>query len=110
RCRHAAKAGRPRPRRAGSRRVGTGRRPRRIRPGAKGRAVNDGWLIACLATMAVALVAMAIGQLVLALTAARVARQTTDTVQEFRRELRPVIEKVQKIVDDASRTSAIALV
>jgi hypothetical protein len=60
--------------------------------------------------MAIALVAMAIGQVVLALTAARMARQAADTVQEFRRDLRPVLDKVRQIADDASKTTAIALV
>ncbi len=70
----------------------------------------NGWLIACLATMAIALVAMAIGQIMLTLLVARMARQAADTVQEFRRDLRPVLEKVRQIADDASRTTAIALV
>jgi len=69
----------------------------------------NGWALICLAVMAVALVAMAIGQVVLALAAARVARQTTDTVQEVRRDLRPILEKAQKIANDASRTTELAL-
>lgn len=68
---------------------------------------NDGWLLACLAVMAVALVAMAVGQVVLALTAAKVARQATDSLQQFQRDLRPIIDKVQKITDDASKTTTL---
>ena len=68
---------------------------------------NDGWILACLAVMAVALVAMAVGQLVLALTAARMARQASVTITQFQRDLRPIIDKVQKIADDASRTTAL---
>jgi hypothetical protein len=60
--------------------------------------------------MAIALVAMAIGQVVLALTAARMARQASETVQEFRRDLHPVLDRVRQIADDASKTSAIARV
>jgi hypothetical protein len=70
----------------------------------------NGWVLACLATMAVALVAMAVGQVVLALTAARMARQASDTVKEFRRDLAPVLEKVRQIADDASKTTAIAVI
>jgi hypothetical protein len=70
----------------------------------------NGWVLACLATMAVALVAMAVGQVLLALTAARMARQAAEGVQEFRRDLQPMLEKVRRIADDASKTSAIALV
>jgi predicted transcriptional regulator len=60
--------------------------------------------------MAVALVAMAVGQVVLALTAARMARHAAETVKDFRRDLTPVLEKVRQIADDASKTSAIAVV
>ena len=69
----------------------------------------NGWALACLAVMAVALLAMAIGQIVLAVVAARIARQTAETVQEVRRDLRPILEKAQKIANDASRVTEIAL-
>jgi biopolymer transport protein ExbB/TolQ len=68
----------------------------------------DGWVLVCLAVMAVSLLAMAGGQIVLAVMAARTARQTIDTLQEFRRDIRPIVEKAQKIADDASRATAIA--
>jgi hypothetical protein len=71
---------------------------------------NEGWILLCLAVMAVALVAMAIGQVVLALTAAKVARQATDSLQQFQRDLRPIIDKVHKITDDASKTTALVSV
>jgi predicted PurR-regulated permease PerM len=67
------------------------------------------WAVVSLVVMAVALVAMAIGQLVLAVAAARVARQATDIAQEIRKEIRPILEKAQKIADDASKTTGIAL-
>jgi type IV secretory pathway VirB2 component (pilin) len=71
---------------------------------------NEGWLLACLAVMAVALVAMAIGQVVLALTAARMARQANETIQQFQRDVRPILDKVQKIADDAQKTSGLVAV
>ena len=70
----------------------------------------NGWILACLGVMAAALVAMAIGQVVLAVTAARAARQAVGLVQEFRRELGPVMQKINRIADDASRASALAAV
>jgi hypothetical protein len=57
--------------------------------------------------MAGALVVMALGQLVLAIMGARMARQATDAVQEVRRDLRPILEKAQKIANDGARTSEI---
>lgn len=69
-----------------------------------------GWALVCLAVTAVSLLAMAAGQLMLAAAARRAARQTVDAVQEFRRELKPIVEKAQKIADDAARTTGIAVV
>jgi ABC-type transport system involved in cytochrome bd biosynthesis fused ATPase/permease subunit len=70
----------------------------------------NGWVLACLTIMAIALVAMAVGQLILAITAARMARQAAESAHQFRRELGPVLEKVRQIADDASKTSAIAVI
>jgi len=61
-----------------------------------------------LGVMAGALVVMALGQLVLAIMGARMARQATDAMQEVRRDLRPILERAQKIANDAARTSDIA--
>jgi hypothetical protein len=70
----------------------------------------DGWVVACLAIMAVALVGMAIGQVVLAVAAARFARQATEAMGDLRKELRPIVEKVQRVTDDASKVTGLALV
>jgi hypothetical protein len=59
--------------------------------------------------MAIALVVMATGQVVLAFAAARLARQTGETVQQFRRDIQPIIEKAHRIAEDASKTTSIAL-
>ena len=69
----------------------------------------SGWALACLATMATALVAMALAQMSIALAVLRIARQAVETVQEFRRELRPIVDKVNKMADDASRVTAMAV-
>ena len=67
-----------------------------------------GWGLVWLGVMAGALVVMALGQLVLAIMGARMARQATDAMQEVRRDLRPILERAQKIANDAARTSDIA--
>ena len=69
-----------------------------------------GWALASLIVMAVALVAMAAGQVILAISMARVSRQTLEAVRDFQRELRPTIDRLGKVAEDASRVSALAVV
>lgn len=69
----------------------------------------SGWALACLAAMAIALLAMAIAQISLAWQIARLAKQTTETTQELRREFRPIIDKLHKVADDASRATALGI-
>jgi predicted PurR-regulated permease PerM len=69
----------------------------------------SGWALACLAAMAIALLAMAIAQISLAWQIARLAKQTTETTQELRREFRPIVDKLQKVADDASRATALGI-
>lgn len=69
-----------------------------------------GWALAGLIVMAVALAAMAAGQVILAVMVARMSRQTIETVQQFRRELQPTVEKMRQVADDASKLSALAVV
>ncbi len=59
-----------------------------------------------LGIMAAALVAMALAQMMVARESARVARQAIEATQEFRRDLRPILDRVQKITDDVARVSA----
>jgi len=70
----------------------------------------SGWELVFLGVIAVSLVAMAIAQMIVAQQVAKVARQAAETAQEYRRELRPIVEKLHKITDDASRVTALALV
>lgn len=66
------------------------------------------WQLVWLAVMALSLVVMAAMQVGLALIALRVAKQITATTDELRREVRPLIEKTHRIVDDAGRATALA--
>ena len=70
----------------------------------------NGWGLAFLGTMAVALVLMALAQLAIAIGVARAAREAGEVVREFRRDLRPIVEKLHRISDDAAKVTALALV
>jgi len=72
--------------------------------------VNDGSANAWFATMAIALVVMAILQVALVIVAIRLAMQAVKAVQEIRRELTPLVAKINRIADDAARASALAVV
>jgi uncharacterized protein YoxC len=67
------------------------------------------WQLVWLGTMASALVVMAIVQVALVVVAIRLSRQATNTVEEVRREIRPLLEKATKMTDDAMRATALAL-
>lgn len=59
--------------------------------------------------IAVALVTMAVVQVATAVQIARTAREVSRTVVELRTELRPLIDKVSRIADDAARGTALAV-
>jgi malonyl CoA-acyl carrier protein transacylase len=67
--------------------------------------VNEVWL----GIIAVAVLTMAIIQIVVGLQLMRVAKDATTTMQEFRTEIRPLLQKAHKVADDAGRVSAMAL-
>jgi hypothetical protein len=62
-----------------------------------------------LALIAVALLTMAVVQVVIALQLARTAKEVSRTAVEVRQELRPLIDKVSRIADDAARGTALAV-
>jgi hypothetical protein len=66
------------------------------------------WQGAALVVMAVALVVMAAVQVAGAVIAIRLARQVSATADELRRELRPLMEQVRRIADEAERASRLA--
>lgn len=67
--------------------------------------MNEVWL----GIIAAAVLTMAIVQIVVGLQLMRVARDAASTMQEFRTEIRPLIQKAHKVADDAGRVSAMAL-
>jgi len=67
--------------------------------------VTDVWL----GVIAVAVLVMAITQVVVLLRLAQMAKETSAATRELRRELTPLIEKVHRIADDAGKVSALAL-
>lgn len=67
--------------------------------------MNEIWL----GIIAVAVLTMAIIQIVVGLQLMRVAKDAATTMQEFRTEVRPLIQKAHKVADDAGRVSAMAL-
>jgi hypothetical protein len=71
--------------------------------------VTDGVTI-WLAIMATALVVMAAVQVVLVVVALRVGREVGTAANDLRRELRPLVEKINRVVDEASRATSLAAV
>jgi hypothetical protein len=68
------------------------------------------WQTVYLAAIAVALVVMAAIQIGVIVVALRVGRQVSAMAEEFRREVKPLVEKANRISEDAARVSAIAVV
>ena len=66
------------------------------------------WGVVWLAVMAMSLLVMAATQVGLALMVLRVARQMMATTDALRREVKPLIEKTNRLVDEASRATALA--
>jgi hypothetical protein len=60
--------------------------------------------------MAISLAIMATIQIGLILVGLKVARQMNATVEDLRREIRPLVEKLNRVADDASRATALAVV
>jgi hypothetical protein len=70
--------------------------------------VSD-WQVIWLGVMAAALVVMALMQVGLVLVALRTSRQVTLSIENLRRDVRPVIDRVNRLADEAGRTTALAL-
>ena len=66
------------------------------------------WQGAALVVMAIALVVMAAVQVAGIVAALRVARQISATTDELRREVRPLLDQVRRIADEAERASRLA--
>jgi hypothetical protein len=69
--------------------------------------VSD-WALVWLATIAIALVATAVVQTLVALAALKAARQAAETMADLKREIRPLMDKVHRLADDAAIATAMA--
>ena len=67
------------------------------------------WSVVFLGVMAVALVAMAVTQIVVCLALVKATKQLGETVTQVQRDLRPLIDKATRMTDDAARVTALAL-
>jgi hypothetical protein len=67
------------------------------------------WSVVFLGVRAVALVAMAVTQILVCLAILKATRQLGETVTQMQRDLRPLIDKVTRMTDDAARVTALAL-
>lgn len=70
--------------------------------------MND-WALVYLAVMAVALAIMALVQVGVVIALLKVGKQVSATTQEIRRDLKPLIEKANRISDDAARAASMAV-
>lgn len=66
------------------------------------------WQGVLLALTTVALVVMAAVQVMVFVTMARLAKQASDALESLQRDVKPLIEKVHRISDDAGRAAALA--
>jgi len=68
------------------------------------------WQLIALGTIAAALVAMAVMQVVTAFALMRASREVATAVREVQRDIRPLIDKATRMTDDAARVTELALV
>jgi hypothetical protein len=66
------------------------------------------WPVVFLGVMAASLFVMAAIQIGLIIVGVKVARQMTVAIDDLRREIRPLSEKVNRIADDAARATSLA--
>ncbi len=67
--------------------------------------MNEVWL----GVIALAVLAMAVVQVVVGLQMLRTAKDAATSLRQFQAEVRPLIQKAHKIADDAGKVSALAL-
>jgi len=71
--------------------------------------VSD-WAVIWLGVIAVSIALMAMIQIGLIIVSLRVARQLTAAADDIRKEIKPLVEKVHRIADDAARATSLASV
>jgi biopolymer transport protein ExbB/TolQ len=67
------------------------------------------WQLIWIGTIAIAMVITTIMQVALLAVAIKLALQATRAAQDLRRQVQPLIEKANKITDDAARATALAV-
>jgi chemotaxis signal transduction protein len=68
----------------------------------------SGWAVLFLGVIALATLVMAIIQVGAILAAGRLARQAQETLASVQRDIRPLLDRAGAVVDEASRTAALA--
>lgn len=67
------------------------------------------WQVIWLAVIAMAVLVMAVVQVVVVIRALRLARDASESLQQIRREVQPLLGKANRISDDAARATALAV-
>ena len=68
------------------------------------------WAVIWLGVIAVSIALMAMIQIGLIVVSLRVARQLSAAADDIRKEIKPLVEKVHRIADDAARATSLASV
>ena len=68
------------------------------------------WAVIWLGVIAVSIAVMALIQIGLIVVSLRVARQLSATAEDIRKEIKPLVDKVHRIADDAARATSLASV
>ena len=68
------------------------------------------WAVVWLGVIAVAVAIMATVQIGVIVVGLRLARQLSATADEIRREVRPLVDKIHRIADDAARATSLATI
>lgn len=68
------------------------------------------WQVIFLGIIAGALVLMALAQFAVAMALVKALKSTLSTVEELKREIHPLMKKVNRIADDAERVTSLAVV
>jgi hypothetical protein len=68
------------------------------------------WQVIFLGVMAGALVLMAVAQAVVAIALARSVKHVVTAIDDLKREVQPLVVKVNRIADDAGKVTALAVV
>jgi hypothetical protein len=68
------------------------------------------WAVVWLGVIAAGVAIMAAIQIGVIIVGLRLARQLSATADELRREVRPLVEKVNRIADDAARATSLATI